>query len=243
MVAVRDARERRHRLALASGAEDEHSLGRELRGLVGVDERVLRERDVAEVARDVEVLAHRAADDDDLAPALDRDVGGLLHAVDVRGERRDEDLPVGAAGRSSGTPRRRAARIRCFRAARRSSSRRGGGRRRGSRSRRACPTSVLRPSTGVWSSFQSPVCTTRPAARLDHERGRVGNRVRDADELDRGTGRARAARRPGAASMSSAVCAEPVLVELRLHERRASARVAMTDSTSTSRRRYGSPPT
>ncbi len=26
------------------------------------------------------------------------------------------------------------------------------------------PTSVLSPSTGVWSSFQSPVCTTRPAA-------------------------------------------------------------------------------
>ena len=46
------------------------------------------------------------------------------------------------------------------------------------------PTSVCRPSTGVWSSFQSPVWTTRPAGRLDDERGRVGDRVRDADELD-----------------------------------------------------------
>ena len=46
------------------------------------------------------------------------------------------------------------------------------------------PTSVFSPSTGVWSSFQSPVCTTRPGGGLDHERGGVGDRVRHADELD-----------------------------------------------------------
>ena len=34
----------------------------------------------------------------DLAPGLDRDVDGLLHAVDVRGEARDEDAPLAHAG-------------------------------------------------------------------------------------------------------------------------------------------------
>ena len=47
------------------------------------------------------------------------------------------------------------------------------------------PTSVLRPSTGVWSSFQSPVCTTRPGGCLEHDRDAVRDRVRDADEVER----------------------------------------------------------
>src|SRR5438270_7500889 len=37
--------------------------------------------------RDVHVLAHRAADDADLASLLDRDVDRLLHPVDIRRER------------------------------------------------------------------------------------------------------------------------------------------------------------
>ena len=137
VVAVGDARQRRHRLALAPRAEHEDAVRRQLRRLVRIHERVLRERDVPEVAGDVEVLAHRAADDGHLPPALDGDVRRLLHAMDVRRERGHEDAARRAAGRASGTPPRRGARSRCCRAARRSSSPRGGGRPRGCRSRRA----------------------------------------------------------------------------------------------------------
>ena len=92
MVVVRDARHRRHRLALAAGAENELLVRRQLCELVRAQHEIVRHVHVAEVARDVRVLAHRAADERDLAPAVDRDVGGLLHPVHVRRERRDEDL-------------------------------------------------------------------------------------------------------------------------------------------------------
>ena len=49
---------------------------------------------VPEVARDVHVLAHRAADDAHLPADGDRDVDRLLHAVHVRRERRDEDAAL-----------------------------------------------------------------------------------------------------------------------------------------------------
>ena len=67
------------------------SSGAELGENVGLDEDVLRHVDVAEVPRDVDVLAERAADEAHLAPVLERDVDRLLHAVDVGGERCDED--------------------------------------------------------------------------------------------------------------------------------------------------------
>ena len=105
MVVVRDSRQRRHRLALAARAEDEHLVRRVVVERVGLHECVVRHVHVAERARDVEVLPHRAAHDAHLAAALERDVDRLLHAVDVRGERRDEhaalaqrdDLPEGLA--------------------------------------------------------------------------------------------------------------------------------------------------
>ena len=54
--------------------------------------------------------------------------------------------------------------------------------------------------------------------RLDHERGRVGNRVRHADELD--AKRAELERRvSGRCGNELGLLPEPVLVELRLHER------------------------
>ena len=62
------------------------------------DERVVRRLEVAEVARDVQVLPHRAPDDADLAPGLDGHVDGLLHPVHVRGEARDEHAPLRARG-------------------------------------------------------------------------------------------------------------------------------------------------
>ena len=70
------------------------------------------------------------------------------------------------------------------RAARRSSSRRAAGRRRGCPISASRPTSVRKPSTGVWSSFQSLVCRTRHAGGLDHDRHVVRHRVRHAHELE-----------------------------------------------------------
>ena len=96
VVVVGDARHRRHRLALASGAEDQLLVPRKLGELVWPENRVVRDVHVAEVARDVGVLAHRAADECDLSPALDAGVDRLLHAVHVRRERGDENAP-GAA--------------------------------------------------------------------------------------------------------------------------------------------------
>ena len=62
VVAVGDARERRHRLALAAGAEDHRPLRPSSARSAGLDEDLLRDVEVAEAARDVHVLAQRAAD-------------------------------------------------------------------------------------------------------------------------------------------------------------------------------------
>ena len=59
----------------------------------GAYDGVVGDLDVAEIARDVHVLSHRAADDGDLPADGDAHVDRLLHAVDVRGERRDHDPP------------------------------------------------------------------------------------------------------------------------------------------------------
>ena len=47
------------------------------------------------------------------------------------------------------------------------------------------------------------------ARRLEHDRGRIRDRVRHADELDAGTGRARTGSSPGASSRSSAARRSP----------------------------------
>ena len=52
--------------------------------------------DVAELAADIHVLAHRAAHQRDLAAELRGGVDHLLHAVDVRGEAGDHDPPLAA---------------------------------------------------------------------------------------------------------------------------------------------------
>ena len=80
------------------------------------------------------------------------------------------------------------------------------------------PTSVLRPSTGVWSSFQSPVWSTRPAGVSIDDRDAVGDRVRHAHELELERAdlhRRRRRGRPRAASSTR----RAVLVELRLDHR------------------------
>src|SRR5207253_3242548 len=88
---VRDARQRRQRLALAAGAQDQLLARIELVELGWTDEHALRNLHIAEVARDVGVLPHRAPHDANLSSELDGDVDGLLHAMHVRRERRDED--------------------------------------------------------------------------------------------------------------------------------------------------------
>ena len=79
------------------------------------------------------------------------------------------------------------------------------------------PTSVFRPSTGVWSSFQSPVWTTRPAGVSSTTATQSGiecatrtKSSRNGAELDRSPVRAR--------SRAARSRAQPVLVELRLDE-------------------------
>ena len=216
VVAVRDSRQGRHRLALASRAEDEELVRRKLRGLVRVDDRVLRERDVAEVPRDVEVLAHRAPDDDDLPPALHGDVGGLLHAMDVRRERRDEDLP--RAERED-------------RAERLSDEPLGAGVAGPLRVRRVAEEEVdsavpdlrqradvgLEPVHGRVVELPVTRVDHAPGVGLDHERRRVGDRVGDADELD--AKRAEHERRVARLrSHELGLLPQPVLVELRLDE-------------------------
>ena len=162
VVVVGDAGQRRERLALRAGAEDQLALAADVVEVGGLHEHVVGHLDVAEVAGDVEVLAHRAADHGHRASHLDRDVDRLLHAVNVRGERGDQhatllrrdDLPERLADDS----------LRAVKPGRsafvESPSRRSTPRLPSSARR---PTSVRRPSTGVWSSFQSPVWKTRPA--------------------------------------------------------------------------------
>src|SRR6185436_20941325 len=76
---------------LAARAQDHRLVGPELGENVRLDEEILGHVDVAEVPRDVDVLAERTTDEAYLAPVLERDVDRLLHAVDVGGERCDED--------------------------------------------------------------------------------------------------------------------------------------------------------
>ena len=91
VVAVGNSNERRQRLSLRARAEDQHLSGLVLVELGRADEDVLGHVYVTQVAGDVQVLAHRAADDADLATDLDRDIGRLLHPVHVGRERGDEN--------------------------------------------------------------------------------------------------------------------------------------------------------
>ena len=219
MVVVGDPRQRRHRLALAAGAEDQHLVGAAARRASrGLDERVLGHVDVAEVARDVQVLAHRAADDGDLAPDSIGDVGRLLHAVDVRGEAR----------------RRGCGRVRCGMIWRNASPTRR------SEPRHARPLGVRRvaeqqvdaavaelgepPDVGLEAVdrrvVELPVAGVDDAAgrRLDHDRDRVGDRVRHAHELEPERAELRPARPRGRPRVSSVAAQQAVLVELRLDQ-------------------------
>ncbi len=91
VVVVGDPRQRRERLALRARAENQLPPRLELVQVDRPHEQLVGRPNVVEVARDVQVLLHRAADHRDLAVDLGRHVDRLLHAVDVRGERGDQD--------------------------------------------------------------------------------------------------------------------------------------------------------
>ena len=105
----------------------------------------------------------------------------------------------------------------------------------------SAPTSVLSPSTGVWSSFQSPVCSTRPASvsiTIAIESG-IECAMRTNSSVN---GPKRMVAPPGSASVSRVDAASPCSSSFDLTSPSVSL-VPTTSPTSTSRSRYGSPPT
>ena len=106
VVVVGHPPQRRERLALAAGRDHDDLLVGEVLDLARLDEEPLRRVGDPEVGGDVEVLAHRAADQRDPAVELHGGVDHLLDAVDVGGEGGDDDpaLAVGERSRSSAGP-------------------------------------------------------------------------------------------------------------------------------------------
>ena len=240
VVVVRDARQRRQRLALRAGAEDQLLAGRHVVEVGGLDEHVVRHVHVAEVAGDVHVPAHRPADDDDLAAGVGRDVDRLLHAVDVRREARDEhaaaalrdDLAERLADDALGT--REAGPLRVRRVAEQQVD--------------AAVAELGQPAdVGAQAVdrrvVELPVAGVEDAAgaRLDRDADAVGHGVRHADELE--PERADVDRPPsGSTSRSSAARSRPCSSSFDL-TRPSVSRVAQISSTRTSRIRNGSAPT
>ena len=91
VVVVGHSAQRRERLPLAAGRDHDHLLVGEVFDLPRLDEQPLGGLGDPEVGGDVEVLAHRAPDQGDPAVEFDRGVDRLLDAVDVGGERGDDD--------------------------------------------------------------------------------------------------------------------------------------------------------
>jgi hypothetical protein len=179
------------------------------------DQRLLGNLDVAEVAGDVQVLAHRAADDADLAAHLHRDVDRLLHAVDVGGEAGDEDaaaalrddLPEGLADEPL-----RAGDARPFRVRR-------------VRQQQIDPAVAElgeRAHVGLEAVHgrvvELPVGGDQDPARgrFEHDGDRVRDRVRHADEL--GLERPDAGPLPGVGFLQLGRSQQTVLVELGLDQ-------------------------
>ena len=108
MLGERHAVQGGHLLALRAGGDDDLLFQRHRLDLVDVDDGVLRRLHVAEVHGDLCDIFHAAARDGDLAPALRRGVHDLLNAVDVRGERRDDDALLAALEQAVKGPAHRA---------------------------------------------------------------------------------------------------------------------------------------
>ena len=153
----------------------------------------------------------------DLAPVRDRDLGRLLHAVDVRGERRDEDPPRAQrdqlAERLADEPLR--------------AGHPGplGVRRVAEQEVDAAVADLGEPAdVGLQAVdrrvVELPVARVEhaPGGRLDHDRDRSRGSSGPCARTRAGTGRARIAAPPGSASRQLRHGPEAVLVELRLDE-------------------------
>ena len=183
-VSQRDARQRAARLALAAGDQHQQVVVRHVVDIVFGQER----RQVAQIAafaRGGIDVAQRAADQRDAAPGVVRGQRDRFHPRDVAGEAGDGDAAAsgrGSAPTGCGAPRASLpewpSTIALVESQTIASTPR-------SPSAASAASSVGGPISGVGSSFQSPVCSSSAVRRVDHQRLRLRDRVRHADELQR----------------------------------------------------------
>ena len=95
MLAVGHAREGREGLALAARAQDDDLVVWQVVDVVGIDDVLVGDPEVAQLTCDLGVGDHGATGDDDLASHGDAGVAHLLQAMDVAREGGDEDLAGG----------------------------------------------------------------------------------------------------------------------------------------------------
>ncbi len=161
VVAVGHPGEAGHRLALGAGGADDELVGGDVADPVLGHDPVGVVGQVAEVARDPEVLLHGATDDGHLPVEAGGCVEDLLDAGDVAGEGRHDDPAVErlhdlAERFADGPLGRRVARVLGPRRVRQEADTPS------SPSLARMWKSDSLPSTGVWSNLKSPVWTTVP---------------------------------------------------------------------------------
>ena len=189
-----------------------------------------------------DVLAHRAADDDDLAARVDADVDRLLHAVDVRGEARRRGCgPCGAgmiwrnASPTTRSEPRDAGAL--------------GVRRVAEQQVDAAVAELGEPADVGAQAVDRRVVELvvagvedAPARRLEHDRRPRPGSSAPCGRTRCGTARARSASPSGSTSRSSAARSRPCSSSFDL-TRPSVSRVAQISATRASRIRYGSAPT
>ena len=94
MLACCDTGQCRQRLALATRAHDDHLLRRDALQVVRIDDVLVGDLQISQLASDIGVLHHGAAGDDHLAPVCHGGIADLLQAMDMAGERRDDDAAL-----------------------------------------------------------------------------------------------------------------------------------------------------
>ena len=84
MLACCDTGQCRQRLALAARAHDDHLLGWDALQVVRIDDVLVGDFQISQLASDIGVLHHGAAGDDHLAPVCHGGIADLLQAMDMR---------------------------------------------------------------------------------------------------------------------------------------------------------------